>query len=85
MIYKVSFNWIKEMGFNGIVIGTKADKVKKSALPQNINCIKKTLNMTEDDFLLPISATKKTGKYEFWDLINQLLEINGYEEKFERQ
>src|SRR6056297_1262085 len=35
------FDWIKEMGFNGIVIATKADKVKKSVLPKNINRIKK--------------------------------------------
>jgi len=81
----VMFNWIKEMGFNGIVIGTKADKVKKSVLPKNINLIKKTLNMSEDDFVLPISSSKVTGKYKFWDMINQLLEVNGYEQKFERQ
>ncbi|HKL42213.1 MAG TPA: ribosome biogenesis GTP-binding protein YihA/YsxC [Clostridia bacterium] len=79
------FDWIKEMGFNGIVIATKADKVKKSVLPKNINRIKKTLNMTEDDFLLPISSTKKIGKYKFWDMINQLLEVNGFEQRFERQ
>lgn len=79
------FDWIREMGFNGIVIGTKADKVKKSELPKNINRIKKTLNMTEDDLVLPISSTKKIGKYKFWDMINQLLEINGFEQKFERQ
>jgi len=79
------YEWIKKMGFNGIVIGTKADKVKKSVLPKNINLIKKTLKMGDDDFVLPISSSKKTGKYKFWDMINQLLEVNGSEEKFERQ
>jgi GTP-binding protein len=79
------YEWIKKMGFNGIVIGTKADKVKRSVLPKNINRIKKTLRMDADGFVLPISSSKKTGKYKFWDMINQLLEVNGYEERFERQ
>lgn len=79
------FNWIKGMGFNGIVIGTKADKVKRSQLPKSINRIRKTLNMDKEDFLLPISSSNRRGKYEFWDMINQLLEINNFDIEFERQ
>lgn len=79
------FNWIKGMGFNGIVIGTKADKVKRSQLPKSINRIRKTLNMNKEDFLLPISSSNRRGKYEFWDMINQLLEINNFDIEFERQ
>ncbi|MDM8534324.1 ribosome biogenesis GTP-binding protein YihA/YsxC [Clostridiaceae bacterium HSG29] len=79
------YNWIKTMGFNGIVIGTKADKVKRAQLPKNINLIRKTLTMDMDDYLLPMSSPSKRGKYDFWDMINQLLEINGFEIKFDRQ
>jgi len=79
------YSWIKTMGFNGIVIGTKADKVKRAQLPKNLNLIRKTLNMDSDDYLLPMSSPSKRGKYDFWDMINQLLEINGFEIKFEKQ
>ena len=79
------YNWIKTMGFNGIVIGTKADKVKRAQLPKNLNLIRKTLYMNEDDYLLPMSSPSKRGKYDFWDMINQLLEINGFDIKFEKQ
>jgi|LGVF01.1.fsa_nt_gb GTP-binding protein len=79
------YNWIKSMGFNGIVIGTKADKVKRSQLPKNLNLIRRTLNMDQDGFFLPMSSTKRRGKYEFWEMINKLLEVNGFDTKFERQ
>jgi len=79
------YSYIKTMGFNGIVIGTKADKVKRAQLPKNLNLIRKTLNMDLDDYLLPMSSPSKRGKYDFWDMINQLLEINGFEIKFEKQ
>jgi GTP-binding protein len=81
----VMYNWIKSMGFNGIVIGTKADKVKRAQMPKNINLIRKTLSMNVDGVLLPMSSTQRKGKYEFWDMINQLLEVNGFDTKFERQ
>ena len=79
------YKWIKSMGFNGIVIGTKADKVKRSQLPKNLNLIRRTLNMDQDGFFLPMSSTKRRGKYEFWEMINKLLEVNGFDTKFERQ
>ncbi|MEA1976058.1 MAG: ribosome biogenesis GTP-binding protein YihA/YsxC [Bacillota bacterium] len=79
------YSWIKSMGFNGIVIGTKADKVKRSQMPKNLNLIRKTLNMPQDAFFLPMSSTKKRGKYEFWEMINKLLEVNEFDTKFERQ
>jgi len=81
---KEMFNWIKSFGFNGIIIGTKADKLSKNQLSKNIKMIKKELGM-EDGFLIPVSSTTRFGKYDVWDAINEILEVNNYDIYFERQ
>lgn len=79
------YDWIKSMGFNGIVVATKADKVKRSQRQKKINKIRQKLLMGPSDVLLEMSSETRKGKYEFWDMVNQLMEINGYDITFERQ
>jgi GTP-binding protein len=73
------------MGFNGIVVATKADKVKRSQRQKKINKIRQKLLMGPSDVLLEMSSETRQGKYEFWDIVNQLMEINEYDITFERQ
>jgi len=79
------YQWILECGFNGIVIATKHDKVKGSQLEKQKKLIRKTLGMPDNAPIFTISATDRYGKYEVWDLFNDLFELNGYDVKIERQ
>lgn len=79
------YKWIKSFGFNGIVVATKHDKVKKSQLQKHINIIRKELGMGLDDVLVTTSTSTRKGKYEIWDIFNELFEINGYDIKMVRQ
>jgi GTP-binding protein len=79
------YEWIKNFGFNGIVVGTKHDKIKKSQLQKHVKLIRETLGMEEDAVLAMTSTMNRKGKYEVWDIFNELFEVNGYDVFFERQ
>ncbi len=79
------YQWILEFGFIGIVVATKADKIKNSQRKKQINLIKNTLQMPNDAPFIAISATQREGKYEMWDLLNSLFVNRGYNIFFERQ
>jgi GTP-binding protein len=79
------YKWIKAFGYNGIVIATKLDKVKKSHLNTRKNDIRKTLGMEPEDVLITASSDSRQNKYMIWDCINELFEVNGYDIYFERQ
>lgn len=57
-----------------IVIATKVDKVKKSELDKNLELIKETLNLDEDDVLIPFSAEKGVGVEDAWEVLYDVVE-----------
>ncbi|WP_053955962.1 ribosome biogenesis GTP-binding protein YihA/YsxC [Inediibacterium massiliense] len=76
---KQMYDWIKSVGFNGIVIATKLDKIKRGQRQKHIQMIKKELNMTSDDILIPVSAESREGKEEIWKIITEIFEVNGFQ------
>lgn len=79
------YEWIKSYGFNGIVVGTKHDKIKKSQLQKHIKVVREALGMEKHAVLAMTSTLNRFGKYEVWDIFNELFEVNGYDIHFERQ
>lgn len=79
------YEWIKNFGFNGIVVGTKHDKIKKSQLQKHVKIIRETLGMEKDAVLAMTSTLNRKGKYDVWDIFNELFEVNGYDVHFEKQ
>lgn len=75
---KQMYEWIRQFGFNGIVIATKLDKINRSQRKKQLNLIRKELQMG-DNILLPVSSENKEGKEELWDIINEIFNVNGYE------
>jgi len=63
-----------------IVIATKIDKLKKSAIEENLNMIWDKLELGEEDVLVPFSTKNDEGKFTVWDIINMLLAPD-YEEE----
>lgn len=82
---KEMYEWIRGGGFNGIVLATKSDKMSKNQVAQQLKMIRKELNMDEDAVIIPVSATERAGKYDVWDVINDLFEANGIDIHLERQ
>lgn len=82
---RLMYEWIRTFGYKGIVIATKADKIKNSQLQIRKKALREKLGMGPEDVLLTTSADSRKGKYDVWDFINSLLEQKGFDARFERQ
>ena len=65
-------NWIRQYHTNLIVFATKMDKLKKREIEPNLQRIWETLEMGEDDILVPFSTQDDEGKYTVWDMIEMM-------------
>lgn len=72
------YEWIKSCGYTGYVIAAKADKLSRSQQIRSAAVIKKTLNIKDDNLILPFSSVSKLGVEEIWHLLEKLL---GFEEQ----
>lgn len=68
------YEYLKHYGLDGIVVATKADKVSRNELQKCISVIRKTLELSKDDKVIPISALKRTGYEELLEEMDKLLE-----------
>lgn len=68
------YNYLKHYGLDGIVVCTKADKVSKNEMQKNMAMIRKTLELSGEDKVIPVSSLKKTGYDELLAEIESLLE-----------
>lgn len=68
------YEWMRHYGLDGLVVATKADKVSNNEIARNINIIRKTLNLSEKDKVIPVSALKRTGWDELMSELDLLLE-----------
>ena len=67
------YEWMRYYGLDGLVVGTKADKVSKAELARNLNVIRKTLGLSERDKIIPVSALKRTGYEELLKALDEIL------------
>lgn len=63
--------WFKDTGCPLVVVANKLDKLKKSEIEPNLSAIRETLELTEQDVLIPFSAEKGTGKTELLSAIEK--------------
>jgi len=68
------YEYLRHYGLDGIVVCTKADKVSRNEMQKNIAVIRKTLDLSKEDKVIPVSALKKTGYEELLAEIEALLE-----------
>lgn len=71
---KQMFDWMLYMGYQPIVIATKADKVKRSRLDAQLRQIRQSLQAGEEILLVPFSAETKQGRDILWDFMDQVIE-----------
>ena len=68
------YQYLKHYGIDGIVVATKADKVSRNEMQKSISVIRKTLELSPQDKIIPVSALKRTGYEELLLEIEQILE-----------
>ena len=68
------YEYLKYYGLDGIVVATKADKVSRNELQKCISVIRKTLNLSPEDKVIPISSLKRSGHDALLAEIEKLLE-----------
>ncbi len=68
------YEWLKHYGFDGIVVATKSDKISRNEMTKNISEIRKTLGLSPEDKVIPVSALKRTGYDKFMEELDRLLE-----------
>ena len=64
--------WIRHYHDRVIVVATKFDKLKKSEMEPNLELIWETLELGEDDILVPFSTKDDEGKFTVWDMIEMM-------------
>lgn len=68
------YQWLRHYGLEGIVVATKADKISRNEMAKNISVIRKTLGLSQEDKVIPISSLKRTGYDKLMEELDQLLE-----------
>ena len=68
------YSYLKYYGLDGIVVATKADKISRNQIAKQMNMIKKKLELSSEDMVIPVSSLKKTGHDKLLDEIAALLE-----------
>ena len=66
--------WIRHYHDRLVVIATKMDKLKKSEIDDRLNDIADTLELTEEDILIPFSINSDEGKELVIDLLHLMRE-----------
>lgn len=66
-------DWIRHYHDRLIVVATKFDKLKKKEIEPNLELIWNTLEMGEDDILVPFSTKDDEGRCSVWDMIEMML------------
>lgn len=66
------YDFLRYYGLDGYVVASKADKIKRTALSKNLNIIRDTLELGDNDTLIPVSTLKKTGRDELLSVIESV-------------
>jgi len=70
---------IKSAGGMAVVIATKADKLSKRQLEQNLEQIIDTLDLSDGDILIPFSVKSEESAQNFWDYVYDYILIDDEE------
>jgi len=73
---KMMYKWIKSLGYNGIIIATKADKMSKGQWARYISVIQKKLDIHDRELIVPFSASKRLNVDKVWEVIEEVLTVN---------
>ncbi len=70
---RIMYRWIREAGYEPVVIATKADKINRSQLAKQIRVIRESLSLPETVQLIPFSAKTRQGREEILNMIEKMV------------
>lgn len=70
------YQWIKNYGYNGIIVATKADKISRGQLVKQKKIIQDKLKIENANSIIPFSAAKKYNIDCVWNAIDQVIMKN---------
>lgn len=68
------YQYLRHYGLDGLVVATKADKVSRNEMQKCIRQIRGTLNLAQEDRVIPVSSLKRTGQEDLLSEMEALLE-----------
>ena len=68
-------DWIRERHGYLLIFVTKCDKIAKTKLNDHLDDIYYTLNLTDDDIMIPFSAQTGLGVDDAWEAICEICEV----------
>lgn len=68
------YQWVKESGFEPVIIATKADKIKRSQIDKCLKVIRETLQVSKDTVMIPFSSQTKQGRDEIYEVIERYIQ-----------
>lgn len=71
----VMADWIREQHGYLLIFVTKCDKIAKTKLNDHLDEIYYTLNLTDDDIMIPFSAETGLGVDDAWEAIKEICEV----------
>lgn len=71
----VMLNYIRERHGFAFVVATKCDKIAKTKLNDHLDEIYYTLELEDDDIMMPFSAETGMGREDIWEAFKELCEI----------
>ena len=71
---RTMYKWVRDVGFQPVIIATKLDKINRSQTQKQVKLIKDGLKASKDTVVIPFSAETKQGRDEIYALLDQLIE-----------
>lgn len=71
---KQMYEWMDYVGYDPIVIATKADKIKRSQLDKQIKILREGLCASKETIIVPFSSQTKQGLDTIQDFLDQVIE-----------
>lgn len=69
------YNYINNLGFSGIVIATKKDKISKGVVKKNIDIIAKKLDVPAKENIIAFSSVDKSEISEMWYILEDIIKF----------
>ncbi len=72
----IMVDYLKQMGFSFIIAATKKDKISSKKASENIEIIRKALNLSQEDIIIPFSSETGDGRDEILKIIDDFISEN---------
>lgn len=70
---KVMVEYLKQMGFSFIIVATKKDKISNKKANENIEIIRKDLELSDEDMIIAFSSETGDGKEEVLKIVDDFV------------